>query len=236
MIKSFIEILREDNRKYANAEWDNKKNRGRPPHPIDVQAYKEKGLEFARKHGVNVPESYTNIVIKPKQSSGGRGIIFVDGQTEYFAQEILWQDGHLPDDWKAHTFNGYIAMWQQIRRHTKNPCMKFYNADFSEHIRENSSEYVKNCKFIINPGLRKPTAEQQTELTATAQRLSIAIKYPYCRVDLYITDGGIYFGELGAIPGGMYKHRLSLATDIGFAMLWYDAKKQIEGNRYVQNR
>ncbi|MEA9392570.1 ATP-grasp fold amidoligase family protein [Acerihabitans sp. TG2] len=108
-------------------------------------------------------------------------------------EELLQQDGHVPNDIKFHCFNqqGEMNIFIQVD----------YDR-FGVHRRDVFDTQWN--KTDIRMGLPNSTTPMDkpknlTEMVALATRL--ASDFNYVRVDFYEADGSVYFGELTFTPG-----------------------------------
>ncbi|WP_051719962.1 ATP-grasp fold amidoligase family protein [Anditalea andensis] len=109
------------------------------------------------------------------------------------AEKALLKDGHSPADYKIHVFSGhdgeppYIFI-QVMDERTVNIKQSFYLEDWTEApFRREGSEPITNKELLKRP-------EKLADLLTIAKKL--ANPFAYARVDLYLFENTIYFGEM----------------------------------------
>ena len=108
-------------------------------------------------------------------------------------EELLTQDGGTPIDWKVHCFFGRPKLIQVIRRPAKaqESRGRYYTLDW-QHL-PITSGYPMDERIVAKP-------DRLQDLLSYAGQ--IAEDFDYCRVDAYIIDQAIYFGEITPYHGG----------------------------------
>lgn len=112
-------------------------------------------------------------------------------QRQILFEEVLTHNGKIPEDYKFFMVNG--------------ECL-FIQVDVSRFIEHKRDLYspswdLLDAKFFYPAsGLRPERPIQLTEMLSVAK--SLAKNIDFVRVDLYITDKGIKFGELTNYPDG----------------------------------
>ncbi len=100
--------------------------------------------------------------------------------------------GNIPSDYKVHCFNGKVRMINvDVNRDSENQYRHYYNNEWVKEPFQWSSKFKdgsNNSKSLIS----KPPKLQ--EMISLSERLVDGI--PYLRVDWYILDNHLYFGEL----------------------------------------
>ena len=107
-------------------------------------------------------------------------------------QYIVQGDGDLCD-YKIHCFGGEPRIIQVIGNRTigKHEGLEsFYNIDWTPHLVSNNAYTTRNEAL--------PRPEKLDELLFIAKKLSEG--FPYVRVDLYLLEDGIKFGEMTFTP------------------------------------
>lgn len=101
----------------------------------------------------------------------------------------------LPYNWEIYCFDGEVGLVRQRENLPKTvKRYKFWDTDFNDL---GLIEPAK--KDILNPEL--PLPYHPEELLKTASLISKNIPYIFCRVDLFDTPYGVYYGELTMHPG-----------------------------------
>lgn len=117
--------------------------------------------------------------------------------------------GVLPEDYKFYCFDGrapFVMVCTDRQEGGKHPRYWYYNEKWEMQMM--SADAIKYGKEASIP---KP--EGIDEAFAYARKLSKG--FPFVRVDLYIVDGKVYFGELTFTPsGGQDNGRLPEADEI----------------------
>ena len=115
---------------------------------------------------------------------------FTQARPGFLAEERLGDGTEAPADYKFFVFDGEVTVVQVDVGRFSGHQRRFYTADWQP----------------LNDRLTYPLAEIQPppdhlgEMVDLAERLGKP--YDFIRVDLYDTADGVFFGELGACPGG----------------------------------
>ncbi len=120
----------------------------------------------------------------------GREWVYKDVPRTIVAEELLQNnEGDIPDDYKFFCFNGRVECIQvdfgRFENHTRN----FYSRDFN--LLPVTLIHDQNDK----PVEKHPLLEQGIQLAET-----VAEDFSFIRVDLFLLDDSIYFGELTNFP------------------------------------
>lgn len=120
-------------------------------------------------------------------------------------------DGELPEDYKFYCFNGRAhCVMLCVGRQEGWPRFYFLDRDF-KLLRINRDSKNAPADFT----LQKPALID--EAFAVADRLSQG--FPFVRVDLYICDKGVRFGELTFTPAAALDNKRLPETDLMFGKL-----------------
>lgn len=106
-------------------------------------------------------------------------------------EKLLQQpNGEVPDDYKVHCFNGKAKFIQLDSERFKGHKRRIYDTNWQPQ------------DFEYNFPLADPVdaPEQLPQLLELAEKL--AKPFNYCRIDFYVVDGQIYFGEYTFTPEG----------------------------------
>lgn len=184
--------------------------------------------DFPLQHLRDALEGIDRCVIKPKKSHSSRGVLSlkrVDCITfeclqlrcrlrlvdilDHLYQEMRehqfpnhWQleELLLPpsgllrpiDDFKFYAFSGRVGLILQVARHSSGQHYRWYDRDW--HPVE-TGKYDNEIDHALLP------PRDSESLLAVAERISMALPTPFCRVDLYEARQGVVLGELTPIPG-----------------------------------
>lgn len=96
-------------------------------------------------------------------------------------------------DYKFFCFNGVPKFCQVIRGRNTNESIDFYDMNW---VHQDFVGLNVECKNGVTP-IKKP--ENLDKMIDISKKLSVGI--PFVRVDLYLINGIIYFGELTFYPG-----------------------------------
>jgi hypothetical protein len=111
----------------------------------------------------------------------------------------------VPVDYKVWTFNGRVALIQQVNRNTIPKSMAWYVNDFCPV--EIEDIFLPKVKRIQRGPHRPPRCRDSILRAATIG--SRALKTPFVRVDTYATPEGAFVGELtlavGSVHYGTYR-------------------------------
>lgn len=203
--------------------------------------------DFARSHGIDVPEEYgrwddpadipwddlpDHVVIKSAFGSTSRGVLplrrtaggwqvvahdesmperdlvtslttKVDSGTlggPFVAEELLDADGsatRLPIDVKFYAFYGEVPL-VVLRRPDRHGQVKETWFRIIDTDGNDVTEFETRSRVTSDI----PVPDAFPELLDVATRLSVAIRAPFVRIDLYDIGGRIVFGEITPRPGG----------------------------------
>ncbi len=97
---------------------------------------------------------------------------------------LINEDGEIPSDYKLHCFNGKL---------------QFTQVDMDRHTHHKRNLYDINwnllpCKWAHENGKEIPKPRNYEEMQMVAEKL--AQGFTYTRVDLYVIEAAIYFGEI----------------------------------------
>jgi hypothetical protein len=127
----------------------------------------------------------------------------------YFEEALRTKDNYLPDDIKVHCFNGDPYIYQIIRRTSGILERQSFDKEWEKQIIFQNE--VLNINFSQN---------LKEKITKASKALSR--KFSYVRVDFYLVDEDIYFGELTFFPASSHLPLASREVD-----LYY-------GNKFLQ--
>ena len=104
------------------------------------------------------------------------------------------EDGILPDDYKVYCFNGeaFCTMLCKEREQEENCKYYFFDKECNFKPWDSSTADLKDVR------IEKP--KQFEKMIAYAEKISKA--FPFVRVDLYVMEDRIYFGEMTFTPCG----------------------------------
>lgn len=119
----------------------------------------------------------------------GREWVYKDTERFFVVEQFMIFDGDVPPDFKFFCLNGKVQLIQvdsdRFSGHTRN----LYTRDFE-------SLDVK-YEFPLGNGIEKP----KNLLAAIDIAESLSVEFDFIRVDLYLLEDGVYFGELTNFPG-----------------------------------
>ena len=141
-----------------------------------------------------VPENLPDfpVIIKTNNDSGGGVNVFGKGEWQYknivpriIVEKLLVnQDGEIPSDYKLHCFNGKLQFTQvDMDRHS----------DHKRNLYDINWNFI-DCKWVYENGRSIEKPNKYEEMKAIAEKL--ASDFTYARVDLYLVNEHIYFGEI----------------------------------------
>lgn len=113
---------------------------------------------------------------------------------QIFVEKLLIDDvGNIPFDYKVHCVNGKPRMIQiDLNRGTSDHCRSWYNTDWKREPYKWSSIYPNGQ--LTDPCIVEiPKPQKLSEMLKLSE--SLAEKFPYVRIDWYIINEKIYFGE-----------------------------------------
>jgi glycosyltransferase involved in cell wall biosynthesis len=130
----------------------------------------------------------------------------------------------IPHDYKFFAFAGEIALVSQRvvkGRSNDDSSYKFWSAQWQD---------LGPVKYPTqnDPGLPRPPHHLQA--TRLAAQLSACLPLPFCRIDLYANDDGVFFGETTPFPNGG-RESFDTATDTMLADHWARSKQRLAGLR-----
>lgn len=119
------------------------------------------------------------------------------------------KNGVLPEDYKFYCMNGnapYVMLCTGRQLGGKHPHFWYYNSDW---------ELQPFTTDALEHKTEAPTQKPQGLDKAFAYARKLSKGFPFVRVDLYIVDDKIYFGELTFTPsGGLDNGRLKVTDEI----------------------
>lgn len=132
-------------------------------------------------------------------------------EPKIIAEELLLNDGNVPDDYKFHCFKSENKVYIQV--------------DYERFTDHKRNFYDENFEFVdmklaslfdhSNSHLRPENFEKAKEL---AQKISG--EFDYIRADLYVIEGEVFFGELTQTHGGGFEDFKPLSWDKKWGDLW----------------
>ena len=126
----------------------------------------------------------------------GREWVYKDIPRRIIAEKYMCDDPNKDEftDYKFYCFNGYVdCVLVCSERSTGSPKFYFFDRDWNLK-RYNKRGLAAPADFTM------PKPENMDKMFDIAQRLSADVGAPFLRVDLYNSDGQIYFGELTFFP------------------------------------
>ena len=138
------------------------------------------------------------------------------GETQYdhiprklLIEKLIENDGNDIDDFKFHIFNsddGFLQIdFDRFKSHKRN----LYSLDYQ---RLDYDLMYKGGDFVL------PSKLELDRLKAYA--FELAKGFDYVRVDLYLVQGRIYFGEMTFTPGNGFEAFSSLEADRVYGRAW----------------
>ncbi|WP_257160520.1 ATP-grasp fold amidoligase family protein [Corynebacterium cystitidis] len=135
-------------------------------------------------------------LVKSFEESQSKGLAY----GEIFVEEFLTgygSDNPIPDDVKIYCSYGEVMhiLLRSVDLHgsVEGTRSKYIDAEGNDFGPVSSERN-------IDQRIRVP--DQLENLTSIAKHLSLASGLSFCRIDLYDTPNGLYFGELTRVPGG----------------------------------
>lgn len=142
----------------------------------------------------------------------------------YFAEELLRDHAGaaLPHDVKLYCFYGEVGqvLIRDVPEHGVDHSLR------KRYVRADGTDLTAQIPDPQDPTL--PLPPHFAEVLEAGRVLSLAVPFPFVRVDLYDTPGGVVFGELTLAPGGPNAWALDHDTALGRmaemaqARLWRD--------------
>ncbi|MCR5675156.1 MAG: glycosyl transferase [Lachnospiraceae bacterium] len=133
--------------------------------------------------------------LKTDYFSYRREKVYRDIERRILAEEMLFgEDGAEPADYKVYVFNGKSGLIEMDIDRFTNHRRNFYDREW------NYVPFAQSSCFATDPGYRVPdkVKEQGTKLFELAEKVTAGIgtNPPYLRVDFYIAQDKILFGEV----------------------------------------
>ena len=118
---------------------------------------------------------------------------------QFISPSVLSQQSDLID-YKFFCFNGEPLYCQVIRDRRTNETIDFYDMEWNhqEFVGLNPPVHLTMSKMVRNGDIPVERPEKLDEMKDICQKLSKDI--PFIRVDLYVVDNHVYFGELTFFP------------------------------------
>ncbi len=114
--------------------------------------------------------------------------------------------GGVPDDFKAYSFAGHVALILQVRRTSGGNRFKFYDADWTP---------VMTGKYAETTDMDLPPPQDRAAMMNCARQVSAALPLPFVRVDLFETTRGPVVGEMTPEPGGYHLFNANVDRYLG---------------------
>lgn len=133
---------------------------------------------------------FANIWMSNDYAKVGREWFYNKVEPLIIVEEKLKFNNDVPPDFKFFCFNGQIKMIQVSSEKSINHSINLYDENFNE-FKEHLALFPKG-KIIDTPRLFEEGKNIATKL---------ANDFDFIRVDLYILENNVYFGELTNIPG-----------------------------------
>jgi hypothetical protein len=128
----------------------------------------------------------------------------------YFEEALRTKDNHLPDDIKVHCFNGVPNIYQTIRRTSGTLERQSFDIDWQKKT------------IFQNEVLDIDLSNTLKEKITNASR-ALSKKFKYVRVDFYVVDEDIYFGELTFFPASSHLPLYSREVDLIYGQAYLDS-------------
>nr|WP_305123073.1 ATP-grasp fold amidoligase family protein [Clostridium perfringens] len=128
-------------------------------------------------------------------------------KSRIICEEYLEDETGSLTDYKIHCFNGKAEMIEIHRDRYSDHKENYYDINWDD--------YGVVCKVKKGPKMKKP--KQLDEMIRIAEKLSE--DFTYVRVDLYLVEGKIYFGELTFTPANGTDPFYPLEKDLKFGEL-----------------
>lgn len=113
----------------------------------------------------------------------------------FYIEQLVDDNNRLPYNWELYCFDGEVGLVRQ--RENTDRVGKLYK--FWDTAYNDLGLIEESKKDILKPELPPPYHPE--ELLKTASLISKNIPYIFCRVDLFDTPQGVYYGELTMHPG-----------------------------------
>ncbi|WP_351019056.1 ATP-grasp fold amidoligase family protein [Shewanella sp. AC91-MNA-CIBAN-0169] len=172
------------------------------------------------KHIEFLPSGKTNVELFQKfdaaLSSEFDGVLFGEGHYSSIPKKIIVEkrlgEGSVPEDFKFHIFeNNDDPIW-------------FLQVDagrFVDHIRnfyDSNMELINLQLLHPNGEYNLPSSDSIRDMASLGVKLCAGLKY--ARVDFYLVDSKIYFGEITLTPGSGFEKFSDLSMDEQWGKFW----------------
>ena len=180
-----------------------KTNHGSGPDHIEFLPSKKSNVELFQK-------------FKAALSSEFDGVLFGEGHYSSIPKKIIIEkrlgEGNVPDDFKFHIFenNGSPVWFLQVDA-----------GRFVDHIRNFYDSNLEQMDFqLLHPNgeYNLPSSGLINEMANLGIKLCTGLKY--ARVDFYLVDSKIYFGEITLTPGSGFEKFSDLKIDKQWGKFW----------------
>jgi len=139
------------------------------------------------------------------------------------AEELVELSDKPSTNWKIFAFYGEIGFIRQVELGEDIRGYKIWSASGTEigPIDKHSFEYRADL----------PPPQNMQDLIEAAKLVSLNVRTPFVRVDLYELDKGVYLGEITLRPGSLWKskylHIFTPAWDRKLGIMWEEAQARI---------
>lgn len=129
-----------------------------------------------------------------------------------FVEKMLkGEDGNPPADYKVHVFKN------------KGSPVLFLQVDYDRFVSHKRTFYDENLNVLpiqcqYPNDFRAVSNDFASEVFGLAKIL--AEGFDYCRVDFYVVNGKVYFGEMTFAHGSGYERFFPRSVDVEFGKLW----------------
>jgi hypothetical protein len=153
---------------------------------------------------------------------------FSRGSEKVIVEELIVDEDEpdvVPLDYKLWTFNGRVALIEQVNRNTVPKSMAWYVKDFHP-VEITDFALLEVEKFRLGRHRLPRCRDDILQVAADASR---ALKTPYVRVDTYATPEGAVIGELTLAAGNVHygAYRLQPWFDDLLGRYWAKAAREV---------
>jgi len=136
----------------------------------------------------------TEAWLKKDYSKFGREWIYENLEKYLIVEEKLEFNGDIPPDYKFFVCSGKVEMVQLDLDRFSQPSQNIYTKDFQ--LMDATLFHKKSNEIIEKPKCYDDAVQIAEEL---------AVDFDFIRVDLYLIDDKVYFGELTNTPGNGFR-------------------------------
>ena len=175
---------------------------------------KQNGQLIDLLNGKNYSNKLTNLYVEGLSKFSGVGFI---------AEQLVEFNNRPSLNWKVFSFYGEVGLIRQGDQGKPDKPYKLWSPDGRD------LGPIDRLGFRYDPSL--PAPRDIDKLLEAAKKISLCVKTPFVRVDLYESDDDVYLGEVTLRPSSLWKkkhfQRFTPEWDRKLGEMWEDAQVRL---------